>query len=318
MFFLKLLRYLCKKIFPKSKFPFFSQKQPQFSGQKASDIIYNRLSQEKPCMISRLGNSEFKCVSSYKIKNDLFFRKYKKYITGEIDALNYSDKIKLEIKNNAGFFPITENYLDKFCAQMLKDIKNIDILGSWLHIEENFKKELKNTITVNLEDLNPYNHANPWSKVLNGKKVLVIHPFVKSINKQYGKRKLLFTNEHILPKFDLITYKPVISFAGNDINVKFDSWFEALEKMKTEISKINFDIALIGCGAYGLPLASFVKEIGKKSVHLGGATQMLFGIKGKRWETEYDLDHLFNEFWTRPSLEEIPKNANRVEKGCYW
>ena len=317
MFFLKLLRYLYKKIFPKRKLFFFSQKQPQSSGKTASDIIFNLLSQEKPCMISRFGNTEFNCVSRYKIKNDTLFKKYKKYIVGEIDTLDYSDKLKLEIKNNAGFFPTKDNYLDKFCEQMLNDIKNIDVLGSWLHVEENFKEELKNAITVGLEDLNAYNHKEPWSKVLKEKKVLVIHPFVKSINQQYGRREQLFNNKDILPDFDLITYKPVVSFAGNDVSLKYKSWFEALEKMKNDISKINFDIALIGCGAYGLPLASFVKEIGKKSVHLGGATQMLFGIKGKRWETEYDLDHLFNEFWIRPSLEETPNNPNRVEKGCY-
>ena len=41
----------------------------------------------------------------------------------------------------------------------------------------------------------------------------------------------------------------------------------------------NFDIALIGCGAYGFPLAAFVKGIGKKAVHIGGPLQLFFGIK---------------------------------------
>jgi hypothetical protein len=306
------------KFFSKGEKPFFTIKQPQFSKQKASDLIFNLLNNEQPCMISRLGNTEFNCVARYKIKNQFILKKYQKYIVGKIDGLDYSEKLKLEIQNNAGFFPVNNNYLDKFSQLMLKDLDNIDILGSWLYIEGNFKKELKNAITVDLEDLNPYNHTKPWSRVLKGKKVLVIHPFVRSIKKQYARRELLFKNGEILPEFNLITYKPVVSFAGNDVSDRFRSWFEALETMKEDIQKINFDIALIGCGAYGLPLASFVKEIGKKSVHLGGATQMLFGIKGKRWETEYDLDHLFNEFWIRPSLEEIPNNSDRVEKGCYW
>jgi hypothetical protein len=312
------LRRVWLKIFRKKKEKIFSKIKPQYTNEESSILIFNLLNSNKPCMISRFGNNEINCAHYYKIKNYFFLKKYYKFFIGDIDAIEYPKSLKKRIKNNAGFFPVTDDYLDKFCQQMLKDIKNIDILGSWLYVEENFQNELKNAKTVDLEDLNPYNHTNPWSKVLKGKKVLVIHPFINSISKQYKKRELLFKNKEVLPEFDLITYKPVVSFAGNDVNVKYNSWFEALEDMKKDISEINFDIALIGCGAYGLPLASYVKNIGKKSVHLGGATQMLFGIKGKRWENEYELNHLFNKFWVRPSLDEIPNNAKQIEKGCYW
>lgn len=318
MFILKFFRYFCLKFFLKRKKPFFSIRKPKYTNQKASDVIYDLLVKDKPCMISRLGNTEFNCVYRYKTNLQHVLKQYQKYIIGDIDALSYSEKIKSEIKNNAGFFPVNNKNLDKFSKMMLNDIKNIDILGSWLFIEENFKNELKNVTTINLEDLNAYNHENPWSRVLKNKKVLVIHPFVKSIKEQYKKRDYLFENKNILPEFELITYKPVVSFAGNYKNIVHKTWFDALESMKKDISKINFDIAIIGCGAYGLPLASYVKSIGKKSVHLGGATQMLFGIKGKRWEVEYELEHLFNKHWVRPAASEIPKNADKVEKGCYW
>lgn len=49
--------------------------------------------------------------------------------------------------------------------------------------------------------------------------------------------------------------------------------------MKDEIDKQDYDIALIGCGAYGFPLAAHIKRSGKKAIHLGGALQLLFGIK---------------------------------------
>ena len=45
--------------------------------------------------------------------------------------------------------------------------------------------------------------------------------------------------------------------------------------MEDGIAEIDFEVALIGCGAYGLPLAAHVKRLGKKAVHLGGATQNL-------------------------------------------
>jgi len=93
-----------------------------------------------------------------------------------------------------------------------------------------------------------------------------------------------------------------------------------LESMKQKIENIDFDICIIGCGAYGFPLAAHVKRMGKKAFHLAGVTQLLFGIKGRRWEESevWPYMNLFNENWVRPSDNEKPNNAQKVEGGCYW
>jgi len=162
---------------------------------------------------------------------------------------------------------------------------------------------------------------------LQNKKVLVIHPFNESIECQYKKRNKLFKNQKTLPDFELITYKSIQSIAGNETTYK--NWFDALKSMENEIEKINFDICILGCGAYGLPLAAFIKRLGKKSIHLGGGVQLLFGIKGSRWENNYKWKYLpetintnytmlYNDYWTRPLLNETPKNAFKMENGAYW
>ena len=87
--------------------------------------------------------------------------------------------------------------------------------------------------------------------------------------------------------------------------------------MITDIQKLNFDIAIIGCGAYGFPLAAAVKRMGKQAIHLGGATQLLFGIRGNRWENS-ELRRFFNEYWVKPGIDEIPSHAGKIENGCYW
>ena len=53
---------------------------------------------------------------------------------------------------------------------------------------------------------------------------------------------------------------------------------------------------------------------------MGGATQILFGIRGRRWEVEYTdtIVPLFNPYWVRPLPEETPEKAASVESGCYW
>lgn len=89
--------------------------------------------------------------------------------------------------------------------------------------------------------------------------------------------------------------------------------------MKEEISNLNFDIALIGCGAYGLPLGSFIKtKMNKIAIHMGGALQILFGIKGYRWDNHEEISKMYNSFWIRPKDNEKPSMYQNIEGGCYW
>lgn len=284
------------------------------SGQVASDYIRELLSSDKPVMIARFGSVEFQCIVDYINKPTL--NNCLRYIFHKSNSLGYSKSTKFTMSNNAGFFPVTNQNLNKFSELMINCMPFVDVLGSWLTNELTFTKELSNAVRVPLGDLEPYFHQNPWSEVLTGKKVLVIHPFEESIKEQYKKRELLFNDNRVLPPFDLQIIKAVQTIANNPS--EFKTWFDALDYMKREIDKRDFEIAIIGCGAYGFPLAAYVKSIGKKAVHMGGATQMLFGIKSKSWDDEPKFHYLMNEFWVRPKESERPSNYKSVEGGRYW
>lgn len=92
------------------------------------------------------------------------------------------------------------------------------------------------------------------------------------------------------------------------------SWSEELNRLKEEVLSKEFDVAIIGAGAYSLPLLAAVKSSGRKGIHLGGEIQLLFGIKGRRW----DAKNLYNDHWVRPSPDETPSNFMKKENGCYW
>lgn len=286
---------------------------------EASKIIYNYLCGDKPCMIARFGSNEIICLSNYLgVQNNK--RHILLYIKGIALPWWWNPSSIHLMQQGAGFFPGTKEMIVKFCALMLKDIPKVDVLGSWLLEEHLFEKELQNANKVNLELLNPYFSKIPWTNALEGKKVLVVHPFADTIKQQYKKRDLIFKN-NLLPHFELKTIKAVQSVAGE--KTQFTDWFEALQFMKDEIDKVDYDICLIGCGAYGFPLAAHVKDMGKKGFHLGGSLQLLFGIKGKRWENEnynaiYNYSNLMNEHWVKPNIEEKPLNAHKVEGATYW
>lgn len=289
-----------------------------YHGQSASNYIKEKLTTNKPFMITRIGSNELKAILNYLDinNNDSIISKSIKYIRSDTGPFWWDDEIKILMRNGAGFFPANAAYLERFANMLLSDLQNADVLGSWLFDEIRLANFFPNAKIVRLTDLEPYYQSDPWSEVLEGKKVLVIHPFEESIKTQYAKHSALFNDPRVLPKFELKTLKAVQSIAANETD--FSNWFDALAWMCNRVRGIDFDIAIIGAGAYGLPLASFVKKIGKKAIHIGGATQILFGIKGKRWDNLPFFRKLYNDNWIRPLPIETPENFQVVESGCYW
>lgn len=224
----------------------------------------------------------------------------------------------------SGFFPCEREQAVQFYELMKESLGKVDLIGMWsLQMEDYYVNRFTpdSCIASHINIFDPKtNPFSPWISALEGKRVLVIHPFTDSIRKQYEeKRQLLFNNENMLPKFDLHTIKAVQTIAGQKDD-RFDSWFDALDYMKSEISNCDFDVALIGCGAYGFPLGAFVKDIGKKAIHAGGILQTYFGITGNRWTADPTgrISRYANEHWVFPSEEETPDRASEVEDDAYW
>ncbi len=192
-----------------------------------------------------------------------------------------------KMKNNAGFFPKDEEYLKKFSLLMKESTGKADLLGVWYNPMEDYMidRYAPNCRLCQLRGLEPWYVTHPWTKALEGKKVVVIHPFAKTIQ---------------------------------SVGDRFRNWFEAFDWVFREAMKTDFEVAIIGCGAYGFPLAAKLKEGGKQAIHMGGATQLLFGIKGIRWDSHSIIKNLYNKYWVRPDESERPEGAESVEQGCYW
>lgn len=287
-------------------------------GETASDLIYELLADDKPRFICRFGAVELAVMSS--AQAEFSFGNALKLLTGDILVrdIGIHPGLVRSLCTSAGFFPPDISHVRDFVSLMDNLIPEIDALGVWCKQEVLIAEKLSAAKKIRFRDLEPYFYDRPWSRVLKGKKVLVIHPFAETIEAQYReKRAQIFSNPLVLPEFDLIALKAVQSIANNP--TEFSSWFEALESMKSKVLNIDFDVAIIGCGAYGMPLGAFCKKIGKKAIHLGGQTQLLFGIKGKRWETGHDeIQKLFNDAWVYPAAHDRPTGYKRIEGGAYW
>lgn len=292
---------IMKKIYKRIKFDFDYRGLHVLKENEGNCFIYEAIIHGGPCMIGRGGAVELRCVQEY------------------LNSGSFSSAIKDEVQVCAGVFPPSDEILAKFSKYYIECMEKADLLALWsVGAEKKIVKEkCFHTQFTYLKALEPYYYDEPWSRALEGKRVLVIHPFSESIKIQYQKRKSLFKNQAVLPEFrELICIKAVQSNAG--AIPEYTDWFVALEYMKNEIRKSDFDVAIIGAGAYSLPLAAYVKELGKVAVQMSGSTQILFGIKGRRWENIPEISCMFNENWIRPSEQETPKDCAKVEGGSYW
>lgn len=268
--------------------------------EQGNALIKDFISNPKPFLASKMGDTE---------QNVLLCKML---------SLGY-DSVRESASNNAGITPSDDKTLDLFYDLYAESLRNVDLLGLWGTQKEFFiinRCKMSCQIVNGMRFLEPFYFSDPWSKSLENKRVLVIHPFESTIIKQYSKRELLFKNKDVLPDFDLLTIKAEQTNGGGRSDSK--SFSQSLSIMRDKINNTSFDVAIIGCGAYGLILANDIKKMGKIAIHIGGGAQILFGIKGKRWDNHTEISALYNEYWTRPSEQEKTNNINLVEGGTYW
>jgi len=255
-----------------------------------------------PALVSRIGHTEGRIVGEWLFRG------------GRYGRLTHK-----QAHRNAGIFPLTDHLLTRFAEIYSAALLDVDLLGFWQTTDQaRWLDSLSHPpLLAPLEALEPYFHSEPWTSALAGRRVLVVHPFIESISSQYRQhRHDLFANPAILPEFELEVLAPPQTLAP--ATAGYVDWEQAFEGLKAKVLERSFDVALLGCGAYGLPLGAAIKRHGCQAIHLGGSLQVLFGIRGRRWEAFPEYQPFFNDAWVRPSAQETPQRAAAVDAGCYW
>ena len=283
--------------------------------------------------IVRLGMTEMSLLFlTFVSKNYNLDMNIKKHISQLIMSMinwlystsGYYDK---SVKGNNFNFDITsmnKNYF-KFINHLEEAVGNCEITQAFVH--EGFVMNLLNLYKNDF--LNKYSITN--FKILNGtefqdriddifhkmnlKKVLVISSFDGLIKQQFESGNLNKIYSNFPNIIQLKTIKFPYCFHNNGPH---ENYFETLDFIFDEIKKIDFDIAILGCGAYGHMLCHKIdKELKKDAIYVGGSIQTLFGIISSREKEHGKIN--YNEYWISDiPVEYRPTNYKLIENGCYW
>ena len=247
---------------------------------------------------------------------------------------------------NAGVFPCDLESVRQWGDEARNSIIAADCLATgWYENTKKQERELLNSVKakgllnsvkakglqeVSLRSLEPYydyitDEEGPWTTLLTNQSVCVVSSFTESakIQIQKGEKRVWLAKKGIWPsstKWHWVQtgYAPILARGRAGWEESPESWSEAVSWVVAEVLATDARIIIIGCGGLGMLIGARLKAHGKICLVLGGATQVLFGIKGRRWENHPVISAFWNSEWVWPSLEETPAGACEVENSCYW
>ena len=226
-----------------------------------------------------------------------------------------------ELENNAGIKVKDSTSLLLYVDMLIKAYDHCTCIAEWdgkvAEItgkgQELIRKRTPHIYKIQAPQLEPYYYKDSWMPALKGKRVLIVHPFVTTIQQQLPNLKEIFPCSWF-EECTFVFAKPPMTLAGNH---QGKDWKEHYDQFITELDKItDYDIALVAAGGYGMLIADYIYTQKKQVLYIGGALQVFFGIIGKRWFENKEILAIMNDYWVSP--KERPDNYARVERGCYW
>lgn len=275
-------------------------------GEKANCQIAEAISSGNPFFVARLGYTEARTFG--------VFRQFQLGLLPEFPE--ESRKMAVDL---SGIFTNDDAGIEVFIDCLLDGLSKVTHLCVFSTEYEPLliKHYAKKARLLEYVALEHYFFQGSWMKELRGKKVLVVGMFADTVLKQYEKRESLFPgNPDANPIFEkLSVVKTEVTYAKD--KPKYKDWKTTLEHMYQECMAMDFDVAIISAGSYGLPLGGMLFSQGKSVIHAGGVGQLYFGIYGNRYTGER-YRQLINENWVRPGENERPVDYQAIEGGTYW
>jgi len=195
--------------------------QGRFSPDEANLLLYNRLRDGVPLFAGKLGSVESRVLGEHRYRQRW--------------QSHFNSRTRLQAHQNSGIFPVDDSALAATAEELWAAMRSIELLGCWpVEYQARLMMDLPQLPQrCEMPDLEPFFYPLPWTAALEGKRVLVLHPFLRSLERQWGRRQELFPGRPVLPLFD-----PV--FVASPMTVRgavhgYISWQSALDQLWQQV-----------------------------------------------------------------------------------
>jgi hypothetical protein len=243
----------------------------------------------------------------------------------------YETFLKYHCDHMTGVFPSTPQFLEKFTPFYLQTILDMNFLGLMGGIrEEELIERLEITAhLVHFQAMEPDRSIPEASSecylpLFKNKRILLISPYAQFLKsraqaKIYEDAWRSVGKKWFEPASILSLEIPYSFITATQTHKTYLDSLNLYKSICEQIDTYNYDIALIGAGALGIPLVSHIKSKGKIGLSLGGHLQIIFGVAGARWRRDPDWNSYLNDAWV-----DVPENYHPIGKdhltdqGAYW
>lgn len=276
----------------------------EWQDYRAENLFSDRLIDKGGYFWGRLGGSDFDATARY------FTNPTNHQILAKISSRLYRDRNR--VRNLNGFFDknrktFESNYLNylKTLHESNLETKGFMFANSTLidffvgtNRRETTSTKYATLVSAHrdlinygvIEGIHPFlNSIKKWGA---GSKILIVSPFSDSLQYQHTRSAQLL-KDFEYPQFELVTYTSPITYnnradiSSGTILSRCSNWNSELQLMISEISSLDFDVALLSCGSYAPAIGVAIQNLGKKAIYLGGVLNVFFNIQGQRYDNEF-------------------------------
>ena len=259
---------------------------------------------------------------------------YPIFLAAETDPLRrfaYAQALAFHFQAQAGLFPAEPEFYLRYNAVYAEYLRRIDCLGLFFDVPA-LEQQIIRHYQVAAELIHyrdqepdrsaPANEAACYLPLFAGKRLLLIascaHFLRQRATPETYARVWAKTGK---PWFWPATVDSLEFPYGYDVSTQqtYGDALRLLDVIQRQIAQREFDVALIAAGGLGLPLAGFVKSLGRVGLSLGGHLQVIFGVYGNRWRSrESWQQRYFNEWWVDLPAHYLPTAPVVAEDAAYW